>query len=45
MQCDDCIMYEPDENYCRRFKMNASDFDYECTLKVQRLNEQEEEED
>lgn len=44
MQCDDCIMYEPDENYCRWFKMRATDFDFECTL-METFEYKQEEED
>ena len=32
LQCEDCLMYEPDEDYCRWFKMRAKDCDFGCTL-------------
>lgn len=42
MKCDDCLMYEPDENYCRWFKKRTTDFDSECTLIASFEYEQEE---
>lgn len=45
MQCDNCMMYDPYDNYCRWFQMEVTDFDYVCTIelptKKSRKNEEE----
>jgi hypothetical protein len=32
VKCDECMMYEPDDNYCRWFQQCIPDITYECTV-------------
>jgi hypothetical protein len=32
MKCEECMMYDPDDNYCRWFQQRIPDITYECTV-------------
>ena len=32
MKCEECMMYDPYDNYCRWFQECIPDITYECTI-------------
>ena len=32
MKCEECMMYDPYDNYCRWFQQVIPDITYECTI-------------